>query len=493
MLPLIFAASFLAPVVAGHSGRHPLVARGDGFIRAPVNATPGPTRRLLTRQNEVGVENQRSGTRYAVQVDVGTPPQQLTLILDTGSPDTWINPSCETANVPEDCNSFPRYDYTKSSSLNVTGAEDTLVYGIGNATVQYVYETVTIGSATIEHQIIGIATASHSIPLGILGMSPPIRGANEYPYILDTMVDQGLIKSRAFSLDLRGVGSTDGALIFGGIDTGKYIGALAKLPMLAPEATLKGLDRYYVTMTGVGLTFPDGSVVQSEAIEVPVFLDSGSTFSYLPTSIYQAIAAGFPDAQFDPRSGYYFVDCAVLDLAGSVDFYFGGKAIRVPLSDFIWQIEGYCVLGVVPDDDEPVLGDSFLRAAYVVFDQDNRNLHLAQAANCGTALVAIGSGPDAVPSSIGRCTALPTPTGSSGGGGGGGSLDVTATRSPTNTFTGTGPTGVVLGPGPAASKVSGSGAPQATGSSNDAGRSGGVICFWAAAALSVLNVMAWVV
>lgn len=54
--------------------------------------------------------------------------------------------------------------------------------------------------------------------------------------------------------------------------------------------------------------------------------------------------------------------------------------------------------------DEPVLGDSFLRAAYVVYDQDNGNIHLAQAANCGSNLVAVSSGADAVPSMTGDCT-----------------------------------------------------------------------------------------
>ena len=52
----------------------------------------------------------------------------------------------------------------------------------------------------------------------------------------------------------------------------------------------------------------------------------------------------------------------------------------------------------------PVLGDSFLRRAYAVFDQDNRNIHLAQAANCGSEIVTIGSGPDAVPSVTGECS-----------------------------------------------------------------------------------------
>lgn len=56
------------------------------------------------------------------------------------------------------------------------------------------------------------------------------------------------------------------------------------------------------------------------------------------------------------------------------------------------------------DTDAPVLGDSFLRAAYVVYDQDNRNLHLAQADDCGDSLVAISTGVNAVPSVTGKCT-----------------------------------------------------------------------------------------
>lgn len=81
----------------------------------------------------------------------------------------------------------------------------------------------------------------------------------------------------------------------------------------------------------------------------------------------------------------------------SLPYHRGGKRIR----------SGYLYTEILTPNqtDEPVLGDSFLRAAYVVYDQDNRNLHLAQAANCGSNLIAIGSGKDAVPSSTGDCTA----------------------------------------------------------------------------------------
>jgi len=39
-----------------------------------------------------------------------------------------------------------------------------------------------------------------------------------------------------------------------------------------------------------------------------------------------------------------------------------------------------------------------------VFDWANANLHIAQAANCGTNIVAIGSGADSVPGGNGECS-----------------------------------------------------------------------------------------
>lgn len=49
------------------------------------------------------------------------------------------------------------------------------------------------------------------------------------------------------------------------------------------------------------------------------------------------------------------------------------------------------------------MGDTFLRAAYVVYDWNNRNVWLANNEDCGSNLVAIGSGPNAVPSLVGEC------------------------------------------------------------------------------------------
>lgn len=416
------------------------------------------------------MDNENLGTTYTIEVEIGTPPQNLTLILDTGSPDLWVNPTCATSGQRRYCQSFPKFDYTKSESINDTGFADILRYGKGNVTIEYVTDVVTIGSGTIEAQIFGIGFESFDIPLGILGLSPPVNPENAYPFVLDNMADQGLIRSRAFSLDLRNVDSPSGAVIFGGVDTSKFVGALAKLPILEPSQTPSGANRYWVSLTGVGLTFPDGSATTSEEIDVPIFLDSGGTLSRLPTPIFLAIGDAFPGAQFDPQSGFYIVDCDIGDQPGSVDFAFGSKIIRVPYADFVWEVQrDLCVVGVLPGDDEPVFGDSFLRAAYVVYDQDNRNLHIAQAADCGDSnIIAIGTGSNAVPSSTGECTASFDTSGPTDSGG----LDVTATREPANILTGgiPGVTSVEFGPGPAGTRTStsGLGLPNPTGTDENA-------------------------
>ncbi|KAH8907615.1 acid protease [Coniochaeta sp. PMI_546] len=451
MLPLIVSVVILSPSLAFELKEASVVAQGEDLIRYSINPVTGASSvRKLKRQDAVGLANRNDGTLYTIDIELGTPPQPITVIIDTGSSDLWVNPICETSGQPDFCTSFPQFDYSASSTISDTGYADILSYGKGNVTVEYVSDVVTIGSAKINNQIFGIGFESYDIPVGILGLSPPILGAQtQYSFVIDSMVTQGLIKSRAFSLDLREVDDPDGSVIFGGIDTGKFIGVLEKCPILNPNETPSGADRYWITMTGIGITLPDGESSTSDSIEVPVFLDSGGTLSRLPTPIYQAIGDSFPGAQLDQSSEFYVVDCSVADQPGSVDFIFNTKTIRVPYGDFIWESDpGQCVVGVLPNDDEPVLGDSFLRAAYVVYDQDNRNLHLAQAANCGTNLQAIGSGINAVPSATGDCKASGTQSSATK------TFDATATRASSKIGTSKAAGVTDRGPGPAESRVS---------------------------------------
>lgn len=72
-------------------------------------------------------------------VAIGTPPQDVSLVLDTGSSVTWVDPTCSTApsaEVVDLCNSFPFYDHTKSTTSKDLGVPEHLPYGSGQAEVE---------------------------------------------------------------------------------------------------------------------------------------------------------------------------------------------------------------------------------------------------------------------------------------------------------------------------------------------------------------------
>lgn len=261
----------------------------------------------------------------------------------------------------------------------------------------------------INQQLFGVATDSEFASVGILGAGPDLSGwTSPYPFVIDNLAKQGLIQSRAFSLDIRGLGSDRGSVTYGGIDTKKFSGPLAKRPIIPAAQSPDGYTRYWIYMDGMSITKEDGSELEifNKPNGQPVLLDSGYTVSTLPGPLFEKILEAFPSAHVESSSGDYLVDCDIIDSPGKVNFKFGDVVVDVDYNDFIWQQPdlGICKLGVSQDDDFPVLGDTFLRAAYVVFDWDNQNIHVAANEDCGTNLIPIGSGPDAVPASaIGEC------------------------------------------------------------------------------------------
>lgn len=159
----------------------------------------------------------------------------------------------------------------------------------------------------------------------------------------------------------------------------------------------------------------DSSTQYTEG-DFSVLLDSGTDMILTPEGVSSRICDDLDSVQ-DPIFGLCLVSCDLKDESGGLDVSFNNKTIRVNFEDVVTEvhtlISSICILTVKDTFTDPptyILGAPFLRAAYAVFDWDNQQVHLAQAADCGSQVVAIGTGRDAVPTGVGceESAALPS-------------------------------------------------------------------------------------
>ncbi len=205
---------------------------------------------------------------YLADFQIGTPPQLVSLIVDTGSWATWVNPDCTRASNPKRCSQIPVYDPKASSPPPQRFPELDQSANYGNnigALLQGYTDIFTWGKdIKVPNQPFAIANASAGLFAPVLGLAPDgAQGFNagfSNHSVLSTMARQKIINSRAFSLALGaanasvthpGIGFCRimikwpliwilGLLVFGGIDKNRYSGSFVKAPVLPIDQGLDG-------------------------------------------------------------------------------------------------------------------------------------------------------------------------------------------------------------------------------------------------------------
>lgn len=469
------------------------------------------------------LQNNATGGDYIAQVSVGTPAQVQTLLLDTGSSDVWMlastadlctDPEVQnyygTGGCSSTCKSSYRtplssrsansfcsiVDPTKSSTYKVVDKNgfDIEYEDQSGATGDYITDNLSIGGATIKTVEMGLAYNSSS-SVGVMGIGYDVNEASNsdessspnsnapagftYPGLIDKMVSQGLIATKAYSLHLDDLEASTGSIIFGGLDSDKYHGSLLQIPIV-PDTLDNGTKVYAefgVALTGFGITSQTGSTTNltTASYEEPAILDSGTTATYLPDRLVDLIIEeinGVADNQ-----GNIYVDCNMRNNA-SMTFNFGfgganGVTIKVPVSEMVFDLDGAfstdplstpelpfndaCAFGILPGDQGPfILGDTFLRSAYVVYDLQNNLIAIAQTNFNSTtsSIVDFQVSATSIPNVSGvasSASVMQTATGVIGNGGGQKTATGTATgtasggqTSPTGTGTGTGTAGAAM-------------------------------------------------
>lgn len=334
---------------------------------------------------------------------------------------------------------------SKSKTARELDSNFTLRYSDqSNQTGKFVSETIAIAHVSFDDYPVGVSTQSnHLVNLppnetaaGILGLGYP-RGetnvindvAEPYPNIVDRFAADGVIETRAYSIWVDSSdSSTAGSILFGAVDKSKYTGKLRAAPIVEGPSD-KDFNRTAIQLTDLYLTDESGksSLFPRDTVALAM-LDTGSTYSYMPKAMLDQLYASAGVLYSDETLGSSVVPCDLYTANANFTFGFGatidGPQITVPMSQLVSRFpiditfeDGTpaCNFGIgVHPDGLILLGDSFLRSAYAVFDLENDRIALAQSV-AGIAnpenehVVPIVKGADGIPELYATATAIPWP------------------------------------------------------------------------------------
>lgn len=321
---------------------------------------------------------------------IGTPPQPVTLLIDTGSTDIVVNvytsEFCQTAT----CYLNGLFDPTSSTTRAQVNDQFKIAYEDGSrASGDFITDVIRIGQQPVDNVRIGLALESNR-DSGVLGIGYALNEANviqhgkqlqdTYPTLFERLFSSKLIKIMASSIWWDDPSS--GSLLFGGVDTAKFSGNLITLPIVKENGRYQHLK---VELSDIKLPGVSRSHDPSEIIKrgpIIVFFDTGSVATYFPSwltyEVWDAVGAGSLDID-----GFPFVKCDIMKSKLKFDLIFASTRISIPLSTLIYQKGGNCKVLVMENSDtsirdQGILGANILSTLYVIFDITNHEISLAR-------------------------------------------------------------------------------------------------------------------
>lgn len=124
------------------------------------------------RRGSASLTNGNLDSFYYTSIQVGTPAQSLSTLLDTGSSDLWYMGASSSCS---DCSGITPFQSSKSSSFESSGKTFDLTYGSGGVQGQVATDTVRVAGATLRNASLGVATKIEKTTLssptaGLMGL-----------------------------------------------------------------------------------------------------------------------------------------------------------------------------------------------------------------------------------------------------------------------------------------------------------------------------------
>ncbi|XP_069005740.1 napsin-A [Embiotoca jacksoni] len=312
--------------------------------------------------------------QYYGVISIGTPPQDFTVLFDTGSSNLWV-PSIKCSFFDIACWVHHRYNSRKSTTYVQNGTKFDIRYGRGSLSGFISRDTVTVAGMSVPSQQFGEAVKQPGITFaiarfdGVLGMAyPSISVANVTP-VFDTAMAAKLLPQNIFSFHISRdrKAAVGGELTLGGTDPQHYTGDLHYVGV-----TRKAY--WQIKMDGINI----GNKLTLCKAGCHAIVDTGTSLIVGPAEEVRALQTAI--GALPLLMGEYIIDCARIPSLPVISFNIGGKMFSLTGEDYVVKESqmgvSICLSGFMAMDIPPpvgplwILGDVFIRKYYTVFDRN---------------------------------------------------------------------------------------------------------------------------
>ncbi|KAJ3314908.1 hypothetical protein HDV04_005329 [Boothiomyces sp. JEL0838] len=330
---------------------------------------------------------------FTIPLDIGvdgllanltTGSQTFSMLLDTGSSETWIRgPNCKSTGSDSSC-SGPKLN-TNVPTFLPTHKTFGFIYGVGkvqgdiytaSVSIYGIPTFLAVGSTTFETKQSGI---DGIIGLSFSNYSTITHSSGLQSNFIDSfnLTDQHNLFSTYIS-DNDELNQSE--LCIGGYNPEKFSGSIAWVPVEIPVLNQKDwsisivgwwvfdVTDVYVSVSGARPLpkIPIGTTNAPKA-----FVDNGSGDIFLDSKVADAINSAI-GAKYDKSQDGYLLPCSFKNSAPSVTFHISGVSINVTPINYVSDIgldDGQCLslfTGGAESNYYGILGFPFLQAAYTI-------------------------------------------------------------------------------------------------------------------------------
>ncbi|KAH8991322.1 acid protease [Lactarius hatsudake] len=365
------------------SGKVSRAAANAGFspvdLKALLDDTVTPANKP-TAANSLALDDLDNDVGYLATVQMGTPPRDFQILMDSGSADLWVGAEgCKSAEGAA-CGNHTFLGTQSSTSFVDTQKPFQVTYGKGAVAGNIVTDNIAIAGLQLTAHTFGVALQetddfTTSKFDGLMGLAKSTLSEQKTLTPVESLAKAGSIKDAIVSYKISRLADqkNDGEITFGGLDPSKFDQTTL---VTLPNVNTQGF--WEVAMDAVTVGGKDLGLTGRTAV-----LDTGTTLIVAPPADAQAIHKAIPGSK---SSGNGFVIPCTTN--ASIALSFGGKSFAIDSRDITFapvdpnNPTGDCSSGIVPGQfggpQQLLVGDVFLKNAYFSTNVGQDTIQLAK-------------------------------------------------------------------------------------------------------------------